>query len=159
MSSFAEDLDKAVFTPADYCRETALVKCASVARALLVAGGRLPDLVIGADTVVEDAQGRILEKPRDAAHAAEMLRGLSGATHRVHTGCALILPRATEGGAGPGPAPPALGLPAPTLVRSFSVTTEVDISVLSEADIEAYVATGEPFDKAGSYGIQARIYT
>jgi len=99
-----------------------------------------PDLLIGSDTVVEHG-GRILEKPADAEEAARVLRSLSGARHRVHSGVALVLPG--QRGAGGGP-----------LVRSFSMTTTVEFDELSDRAIRAYVATGEPMDKAGSYGIQ-----
>ena len=89
-------------------------------------------LVIGADTIVEiDGEG--LGKPRDAAEAALMLRRLSGREHRVYTGVSLRL-GARE--------------------RSFTQCTRVWFYPLSEREIEDYVATGDPLDKAGSYGIQ-----
>ncbi len=90
------------------------------------------DLVLGADTVVA-LDGEILGKPRDAAHAAEMLRRLSGRPHRVITAVAAIW----RG-------------------RLASAVEEVEVRFrrLSERDITAYIATGEPMDKAGAYGIQ-----
>ena len=89
-------------------------------------------VVIGADTVVE-IEGYILGKPADAAEAAGMLSMLSERRHRVHTG---------------------VGIFAPGVTASFTETTDVWVGQLSTADIEAYIATGEPFDKAGGYGIQ-----
>ena len=88
--------------------------------------------VLGADTIVI-RNGEVLEKPRDAAHAAAMLRQLSGQTHQVMTAVALADRRQ---------------------VLDCLVVTEVTFRVLSEQDIAAYVASGEPMDKAGAYGIQ-----
>jgi len=88
-----------------------------------------------ADTVVT-VDGEIFGKPADAGDAARMLRELSGRTHRVITACAM----AEHGG------------PA----AEFVETTEVKFHDLDESDINNYVSTGEPFDKAGAYGIQGR---
>jgi septum formation protein len=97
---------------------------------------RRPDaLVLGADTLVV-LDGFVFGKPRDAAQARSMLRGLSGRTHRVWTGIAVA-------GAG-----------TPTLERV--VGAEVTFRAISDQEIEAYVATGEPLDKAGAYAIQGR---
>lgn len=91
-------------------------------------------LVLGADTVV--ALGtRLYGKPRDAADASRMLRELSGKTHRVITGVALLCP-------------------ARGVAESFAITTEVTFRPLDAAEIHAYVASGEPADKAGAYAIQ-----
>lgn len=95
------------------------------------------DLVIAADTVVEH-EGIILEKPADFADACRVLASLSGHRHQVHTGVVLVLPK--QRGA--------------LRVQKFSETTHVEFAPLSTALIEAYVKTGDPFDKAGSYGIQ-----
>jgi septum formation protein len=92
-------------------------------------------LVLGADTLVV-LDGFAFGKPRDAAQARSMLRELSGRTHRVWTGVAV----ARAG--------------APTLVRA--VVAEVSFRALSSQEIDAYVATGEPLDKAGAYAIQGR---
>ena len=141
VSTFDELLDKRLFTSAaDYARETALQKALEVARRPSDAP---PGLVIGADTVVDVAEHAaqtldVLEKPDGPAGARLMLGRLSGRRHRVHTGVALVLPRAQ-------------GEP---LVRSFSESTEVDFAELCPELIEAYVASGEPFGKAGAYGIQ-----
>lgn len=90
------------------------------------------EIVLAADTTVALA-GRILGKPTDPADAAVMLRALSGRTHEVHTGVAVI-----------GPAGSA----------SSVTTTSVTFRDLTNDEIAAYVATGDPLDKAGSYGIQ-----
>jgi septum formation protein len=91
-------------------------------------------VVLGADTTVAVDQA-ILGKPTDRADAARMLRQLSGRTHLVHTGVALATAHAQT--------PP-----------STVVTTEVDFAPLTEGEIEWYLDTGEPFDKAGAYAIQ-----
>jgi septum formation protein len=91
-------------------------------------------LVLGADTTVT-LDGHILEKPRDAQDAARMLRMLSGRTHRVITGVALVDAKGSEVAA---------------------EVTAVRFITLSDAEIAAYIATGEPMDKAGAYGIQGR---
>ncbi|HIA1059050.1 TPA: Maf family protein [Salmonella enterica subsp. enterica serovar Muenchen] len=90
--------------------------------------------VLGADTIVV-LNGEVLEKPRDAAHAAEMLRLLSGNTHQVMTAVALADSQQT---------------------LDCLVVTEVTFRTLSAQDITGYVASGEPLDKAGAYGIQGQ---
>ena len=99
-----------------------------------VAADRPDDVVIGADTVVI-LDGEVLGKPCGAEDAARMLRALSGKTHSVITGCAIL--KAGER-------------------VSFSEITRVEFYPLSEREIAEYIATGEPFDKAGAYGIQGR---
>lgn len=89
-------------------------------------------VVLGADTTVV-VDGEILAKPEDAADAARMLRMLSGRSHRVITGVAL----ATAGG-----------------TEVAAEVTAVRFVTLGEEEIAAYVATGEPMDKAGAYAIQ-----
>ena len=98
--------------------------------------GEKDGVVIGADTVVEMG-GEIYGKPRDAAHAHEMLAALSGRTHEVLSGIFLL--RLPDGG-----------------VRSAVESTSVTFSLLDRAEIESYIATGEPMDKAGAYAIQGR---
>lgn len=92
------------------------------------------DVIVAADTVVA-ADGRILGKPKDAGDAAEMLRLLSGRAHTVYTG---VTVRRGE--------------------REVTEheATEVVFRPLTQKEIAAYVATGEPMDKAGAYGIQGR---
>ena len=110
-----------------------LVEDLSLQKGLEVAASAAPgDLVIAADTVVA-VDGQILGKPHSPQEAAEMLCALSGRTHTVYTGV--------------------------TLCRDGEVLTEheatsVRFRPLTREEIEAYVATGEPMDKAGAYGIQ-----
>ena len=89
-------------------------------------------LVLGADTIVVTPE-EILGKPLNEADAARMLRQLSGRTHQVMTGVCLISKDAT--------------------VVSVE-TTAVAVETISDAEIAAYIATGEPMDKAGAYAIQ-----
>ena len=91
-------------------------------------------VVLGADTTVT-LDNHILGKPEDPADAARMLRLLSGRTHRVITGVALVTAQRTQ---------------------VASEVTAVKFLALSEAEIAAYIATGEPMDKAGAYAIQGR---
>lgn len=91
-------------------------------------------LVIGADTVVA-AGDEILGKPADRADAVRMLRLLSGRTHTVYSGVALLSPHGE---------------------RCFVERTQVEFYTLDAAAIEWYLGTGEPFDKAGAYGIQEK---
>jgi septum formation protein len=99
---------------------------------------QVPDRwVVGADTEVVAPDGTILGKPQTRDDAARMLRALSGATHEVLTGVAV--------------APPGPGAPRAAVAR-----TAVTFHPLSDAAVAAYVATGEPMDKAGAYGIQGR---
>ncbi len=92
------------------------------------------DLVIGADTVVV-YDGAILGKPADEGDAARMLRMLSGKTHTVFTGVCIVRAGKTE---------------------TFFEQTQVTFYPLTEREIAEYVATREPMDKAGAYGIQGR---
>ncbi len=93
--------------------------------------------VIGADTVVA-CDGRILGKPAERDEAVSMLRLLQGRSHFVYTGVTLI----RRNGNGK------------VTVRSFHEETEVTFYPMSEAEIQAYVDTLDPMDKAGAYGIQ-----
>jgi len=117
------------FRPPEQCAERlAAMKADDVAR-------RHPDaLVIGADTIVV-IDGQILGKPKDTTDAARMLRLLSGREHRVVTGVCLRMRDAR---------------------RVFSQETRVRFYPLCDDEIEAYIQTGEPMDKAGAYGIQGR---
>ena len=103
-------------------------------KALAVAKLRPEDTVIGSDTVVV-LNNEIFGKPKDKAHAHAMLKALSGKKHFVYTGVAVA-----EKGE----------------VRSFVQKTEVEFYELSDETIEKYIATGEPMDKAGAYGIQGK---
>ena len=90
-------------------------------------------VVIGADTIVS-VKGKILGKPESEEDAAGMLRTLSGCTHNVYTGV-WICSQAKCGG--------------------FTGSTEVSFFKMSEDEIAGYIATGDPMDKAGAYGIQS----
>ena len=106
-----------------------------------VAAAQLPSneesvVIIGADTAVE-LDGRIFGKPRDAAQAREMLAAFSGRTHHVLTGIFVL--RLPDGAS-----------------QSAVESTAVTFASLEPWEIGAYVASGEPFDKAGGYAIQGR---
>ncbi len=90
------------------------------------------DIIIAADTIVV-CQGRVLGKPQDEAQAREMLRLLSGRDHQVMTGCTVLRGEKTE---------------------SFTEVTDLHFRPLTDREIERYVRSGEPMDKAGAYGIQ-----
>jgi septum formation protein len=113
--------------PADFAQRMAREKAQAVAAAHPGAA------VLGADTIVV-VDGAIVGKPTDVAEARRMLARLSGCTHTVITAVALVTP----------------GAP----VTERVVESTVEFRPLSAAEIEAYVATGEPLDKAGAYAIQ-----
>lgn len=94
--------------------------------------GHQNDIVIGSDTGVF-IDGKMLVKPSDAENAKQMLEELSGRKHKVITGCSII---------------------SKDKCVSFSEETIVEFYKLSNEDIDEYIATGEPMDKAGAYGIQ-----
>jgi len=112
-------------------------------KALAVSRSRPREYVLGADTIVviDDA---ILGKPGDAEDAARMLRMLSGRTHAVITGVCVVNPVASGQGSEV----------SKTDLLTASETTLVTFCELSGDEIRDYVATGEPMDKAGAYGIQ-----
>jgi len=110
-------------------RELALCKARAVADK---AGSDV--IVIGADTLVS-VDGKVLEKPADHGEAFEMLKSLSGRKHQVYTGVAVV------GG---------------DVVQTFVEKADVFFRTLTDEEIKGYISTGEPFDKAGGYGIQGR---
>jgi septum formation protein len=118
--------------PGDYVRRLALAKALSAAEDNHGRTGET--LVLGADTVVV-VGAEILGKPSSPDNARRMLRSLSGKIHEVHTGLALLR--------NPGP-------------KQYVVEeiTRVHFAPLADQEIEEYIATGEPFDKAGAYAIQ-----
>ena len=107
--------------------------------------------VIGADTIVV-YEGEILGKPKDPADARRMLRELSGNAHQVYTGVCVAEVPGDEGGCGEDRA--SQGGRRSVRETAFAERTDVFVAPLTDAEIDAYIATGEPFDKAGSYGIQ-----
>ncbi len=133
VSDVTEDADEAGVAPADVAARHARQKALSVAAEM---PGRL---VLGADTVVV-LGSRLLGKPQSAAEARRMLQSLSGRSHHVVTAVAFAKGDA-EG---------------PRILAEDTVHTRVVFRELTDAEIEAYVATGEPMDKAGAYGIQGR---
>lgn len=121
--------------PRRYVERLAREKAERVAatdRAAEGADGGADPLIVAGDTVVE-LDGQVLEKPADPAQARAMLSALSGGGHWVYTGLALSRRRRTV---------------------SCVATARVVFRSISPALIDAYVATGEPMDKAGAYGIQ-----
>lgn len=116
--------------PIEYTRHLAEQKALALANSISMSNSTL---VLGSDTIVAYSN-KILEKPVDQKDAIRMLKELQGNQHMVHTGVALV--------------------DGTTLVDSFTVTANVRFAELSDADIEAYVNTGEPMDKSGAYGIQ-----
>lgn len=100
-----------------------------------IAADHKGEVIVAADTIVV-IDNKILGKPRDEAHAAEMLGTLSGRIHTVFTGvCVIFADGASE---------------------SFAERTDVEFYPLTEDEISDYIATGEPMDKAGAYGIQKK---
>ncbi|HET7209139.1 MAG TPA: Maf family protein [Terriglobales bacterium] len=128
--------------PKDFVERLACEKARVIARQYTDA------LVLGADTTVVVGE-EILNKPADAEDARRMLRKLSGRTHQVMTGVCLITPQAMRLGAEPRTENRELRT---EVVRSE--TTLVTFDRLTDNDIDFYVRTGEPMDKAGAYAIQ-----
>lgn len=126
--SDAEEVSGNSWTPAALVVENAKRKARAVAE-------KYPDSpVLGADTVVS-SERKIFGKPKDKDEARKMLTALSGKMHEVTTGLALI--NRNE-------------------IRTTSVTTKVFFDTMTKADIDAYIATEEPMDKAGAYAIQGK---
>ena len=119
--------------PASYALRNAAEKAREVAGRM---GPGADLVVVAADTIVV-VDGQILEKPADPAHAAQMLRSLSGRWHEVMTG--LCVWHRVNGG---------------FHEQADAVRTGVRFRAVREEEIAAYIATGEPMDKAGAYAIQ-----
>jgi septum formation protein len=125
-SSDADENFSAALSPSEAVMELASRKSGTVAR-------NFPDcFVIGSDTVVVH-DGMILGKPESGQEASEMLKKLSGNTHSVYTGVSII---------------------SPEKETRFYEKTDVTFWELSDEEIDTYIKSGEPFDKAGGYGIQ-----
>ena len=132
------DIDETPF--ADEAPLTLVERLARAKAAAVAAQAAPGEIVVAADTIVTH-DGKILGKPHDAADARRMLRELSGRTHQVATGACIIKTGDTaESHAAQS--------------ESFVSVTDVTFYELTDAQIETYVATGEPLDKAGAYGIQ-----
>ncbi|MDO3410184.1 Maf family protein [Saccharibacillus sp. CPCC 101409] len=128
--SDADESTPEEWTPERIVTELARRKAEAVAAAADASGA----VVIGSDTIVV-LDGTVLGKPEDGRQAAEMLRSLSGRTHDVYTGVACI------------------GIPDGRIFSDFS-RSRVTMREIRETEIEAYIASGEPMDKAGSYAVQ-----
>ena len=130
-------------TPIGYvlrlAREKAEAVAASQDFAALRNRSAEPTLILGADTTVVAPNGEILAKPEDDADAARMLRLLSGATHRVITGVALLAPTTND-----------------TITEVAAEVTWVTMLTPSDDELADYIATGESQGKAGAYAIQGR---
>lgn len=117
--------------PEEIVEELSLLKGKAVAEAI-----REEAVVIGADTIVA-MDGAVMGKPGNQADALRMLTRLQGRTHQVYTGVTLILKVREE-----------------QEIRTFHEKTDVTMYPMTESEILEYIATGEPMDKAGAYGIQ-----
>lgn len=127
--------------PQEIVKELALLKAKDVAEKITKERGEdWQRILIGADTVVAH-QGKVLGKPKDKADAARMLDALQGNAHDVYTGVAVIC-YDKEG---------------KEEVISHAVGTKVYVDAMTEEEIQEYIETGEPMDKAGAYGIQGRF--
>ena len=128
------DENSSLTDPCALVEELSRRKGEAVRQKLLSEGEELlGTVIISSDTVVATAEGEILGKPKDTADAERMLRLLSGTTHQVISGIALL-----------------------SLKKSSvsSEVTDVRFSPLSESDISLYIASDEPYDKAGAYAVQ-----
>lgn len=133
-SLFEEDLDPKSFKGfSEFVQETALQKVLEVENRLKLKGAR-PDIIIGADTVVT-LKGSMFGKPKSKEEAFETLKTLSGKTHTVFTG---VIVKSVD-----------------KLVK-FTEHTDVTFGEIEDEQIKGYIDTGEPMDKAGSYGIQGK---
>ena len=155
VSNFAENIDKSTCpSPHDYVLQTAHMKASDVALSLIDKQKQLkllPDLIISADTIVV-RDNAILEKPEHEQAARDMLKSLSGRSHKVLTGISIYYKNTsflsdlsntntnTQ--------------PEYYSYEDFVQETTVKFTNLNDNIINAYVATGEPMDKAGSYGAQ-----
>lgn len=129
MRPSADEVMLASESPEEFASRVAFEKAASVSRGL--GGG---SLILGADTIVV-VGGEVLGKPSDETDAARMLGLLSGSVHHVLTAFSILRPREE-------------------LLHAEIVRTSVRVGELAASDIEGYIKTGEPMDKAGAYGIQ-----
>ena len=131
-----------VARPLEAVKKLAERKAHAAVERLLVDGYAGALIVLGSDTMVvlDDV---IFGKPADAAEATHMLESLSGNTHQVHTAVSVWMVHA------PAEGDISLGY------RTFVDTTDVTFRALTSDEIAAYVATGDPLDKAGAYGIQS----
>ena len=125
--------------PAEVVEELSLQKAQEVAGRILAGEEAVSvfSVVIGADTVVA-ADHKILGKPADHEDARKMITLLQGSIHQVYTGVTLIVKDAKGN----------------IHTRTFNECTDVDVCEMSYEEVEKYISTPEPYDKAGAYGIQ-----
>lgn len=122
------DIDETMDKTDDPAHQVGLVSC----RKAMAVEREAEDVVIAADTIVV-CDGQILGKPKSPADASRMLHLLSGRAHQVMTGLTVV-----QG----------------DKVRTVTEISDVFFRTLTDAEIDAYIATGEPMDKAGAYGVQ-----
>lgn len=127
------DFDEAIINYSgkveEYVETLALCKAMDVLQKI-----KLPSIIIGCDTVVFN-EGKVLSKPKDKDEAFNMLKQLSNSTHFVYSGVAIVNSETRE-------------------KKVFNVVTKVKFSKLTNEQINSYIQTNEPMDKAGAYGIQ-----
>jgi septum formation protein len=128
MPSCIDESKRPLSAPDNYVQSLAIAKAEEVARS------HPESWVLGADTIVA-VDGRMLGKPKSARDARTMLRRLSGKTHQVFTGFCLCRQCSDQ-------------------QFADTVRTDVTFKTLTESEIDWYIHTGEPFDKAGAYAIQ-----
>ncbi|XP_028402666.1 probable bifunctional dTTP/UTP pyrophosphatase/methyltransferase protein [Dendronephthya gigantea] len=139
-SLFEENLEKSLFSgPSEYAKETARQKALEVYHRVHKTDE--PDLIVAVDTVV--FLDKIIEKPKDEEDAYRIIKSLNGRTHSVHSGVTFLKPNKSE------------SLKEPFSIRQFDEVTKVTFGSLTDEMIKTYVATKEPLDKAGGYGIQS----
>lgn len=131
--NFTVEVSEVDETIPEYMEKREVAAFLSTKKAQVISLRHPEDIVIGCDTIVL-VDNEILGKPKDSMDAHRMLQLLSGRFHEVITGTTIFFPDGEK--------------------RTFSVSTTVEFSLMSHSEIDAYVATGEPFDKAGAYGIQ-----
>ena len=117
----------------DENRPDELVMKLSELKAKAVAAKNSDAIIIGSDTVVAH-KGQIMGKPADRAEAISMIKSFAGDIHQVYTGVTIIIPNEKT--------------------YTFNVCTDVHVLPMTDEEIERYVDTGEPMDKAGAYAIQ-----
>lgn len=132
MVSDADENIEESLSPDELVKRLSLIKAAAVKEELSAKGADGAPAVIGADTVVFH-NGEILGKPKDEEDAFRMLKSLSGDTHSVYTGVTILLGDETI---------------------TFANETKVVFDTISDEEIKRYIASREPMDKAGAYGIQ-----
>jgi len=139
-----------------YEQVAALARRKAEATLPLVSG---ESLIIAADTLVyaenRNGAGKVLGKPRDAEDAYDMLQTLQGRKHTVYTGVAILRNNGVGVSGGTSVGSVVMGSAAPE-INVFVDAAYVYFRPLTDREIRAYIATGEPFDKAGAYGIQEK---